>query len=145
MSRLRHVPATSRRERGQSLAEFALVIPVFLLIVLGIAEGGYYVAATTIVSHATHEGARQGVLESTSDLIAITDRVQDAANPIVWIEDGDVSFRLNDGTCDDSCYSTRQTGDRLEVTTQYSHRPLVGYIFEGLAFPANAEAELWVE
>lgn len=145
MSHIRQAALTLRGDRGQSLAEFALVIPVFLLIVLAIAEGGYYVAATTIVSHATHEGARQGVVESTSDLAAVTSRVKDAAGPIVSVADGDVSFELNDGVCDDACYSGRVSGDRLAVTTQYAHRPLAGYVFDGLTFPANAEAELWVE
>jgi hypothetical protein len=137
--------ATKQRGRGQTLAEFALVIPVFLLVVLAVAEGGYYVAATTIVSHATHEGARLGVLESTSDLAAISSRVQSAAAPIVSVTGSDVSFALNGTFCDDACYGGRQSGDRLKVVTQYTHRPLAGYVFDGIAFPANAEAELWVE
>lgn len=138
-------PRERRRSRGQAIAEFALVIPIFLLIVVGIAEGGYYVAATTIVSHATHEGARQGVLESTPTLAAITSRVQSAAGPIVSVASGDVSFALNGVACDETCYGGRESGDRLQVTTRYTHRPLVSYVFGGLTVPANAEAELWVE
>jgi hypothetical protein len=138
--------STSKRgDRGQTLAEFALVIPLFLLVVVGIAEGGYYVAATTIVSHATHEGARQGILESTSSLSAITSRVQDAAGPLVSVAGSDVSYELNDIACDDTCYGGRESGDRLQVITRYTHRPLASYVFDGLTFPANAEAELWVE
>ncbi len=56
-----------RREkgRGQSLVEFTLALPIFLAVLLAIAEGGYYVVATTAVSNATYEGARLGVLAST--------------------------------------------------------------------------------
>ena len=53
---------TRTKGRGQALAVFALVIPLFLLVFLGVVAGGYYVVATTIVSHATHEGARFGTL-----------------------------------------------------------------------------------
>ena len=64
--RLRLRPRNARR-RGQALVEFSLVLPIFMLVFLGIAEGGYYIVATTTVSHATHEGARYGILETTPD------------------------------------------------------------------------------
>jgi hypothetical protein len=31
------------------------------------------------------------------------------------------------------------------VRTTYTHTPLVGYVFSGISFPANADAELLVE
>ena len=71
------------RSRGQVLAELTIVIPLLTLIVLPTAEGGYYVAATTLLNSATHEGARVGVLETTSSRAAIRSRVQQAASPIV--------------------------------------------------------------
>ena len=70
------------RSRGQTLAEFALAIPLFFLVFLGVAEGGYYVVATTIVSHATQEGARYGVLDSTASRDDIRTRVQNRAAPV---------------------------------------------------------------
>ena len=48
-------------------------------------------------------------------------------------------------SCNDSCYQGREPGDRLGVRTAYTHTPLVGYVFPGLSFPANADAELLVE
>ncbi len=130
--------------RGQSLAEFALVAPLFLLVVIGIAEGGYYVAASATVNHATHEGARFGVLASTADKDAVVNRVQDAASAIVGSSELTVGVCV-EGTCTNSAYDSRDTGDRLKVSTQYTHTPLLGYVFSGLTFPANAEAELLVE
>ena len=125
--------------------EFSLAIPVFLLVLLGIAEGGYYVAATTIVNHATHEGARLGVLASTSTRATVRTKVRDAAGPIVPLSNGDIAVCVNSEPCTNSKYQQRTTGDRLKVTTSYTHRPLVSYVFSGLTFPANAEAELRVE
>lgn len=137
------------------LAEFTLAIPLFILVFLGIAEGGYYVAATTIVNSATHEGARIGVLESTADRATIRTRVVQSAAPIVTLANTAVNLKLakinEDGTygalsdCDDTCYGYRRMSDRLVVTTSYTHTPLVGYVFPGLTFPSNATAELTVE
>jgi TadE-like protein len=137
--------ARRARSRGQSLAEFALVIPLLFLVFLGVAEGGYYVAATTIVSHATHEGARYGVLDSTATRSDVRTRVQQRAAPVVSLTATAITLRLNGVSCNDSCYQGREPGDRLAVRTTYMHTPLVGYVFPGLSFPANADAELLVE
>ena len=144
-----------RRSRGQSLAEFSLAIPLFMLVFLAIAEGGYYVAATTIVSSATHEGARLGVLESTSSRAVIRNRVQEAAGPIVSLDSTAINLEIAkvnaDGTyqslasCNNTCYTARKKDDRLVVATAYTHTPLVGYVFRGITFPADAQAELTVE
>jgi Flp pilus assembly protein TadG len=133
------------RRRGQSLVEFAIVVPLFMAVVIGIAEGGYYVIASTIVNHATHEGARMGVLASTSDEDAVRNRVRSEAAAVIALTSGAISVCVEGKGCGDSQYQSRGTGDRLKVTTSYAHSPLVSYVFPGLAFPANAEAELLVE
>jgi len=47
-----------RRERGASLVEFALVVPLLLLIVFGIMEAGWLFAQQVEVRNAAREGAR---------------------------------------------------------------------------------------
>jgi Flp pilus assembly protein TadG len=57
--RIRH-----RREgRGQSLVEFALVLPVFLLIVFGLIDVGRYVYIANAFNEGAREGARYGSVE----------------------------------------------------------------------------------
>ena len=122
---------------------------------LGVAEGGYYVAATASVNSATHEGARLGVLDSTGSRAVVRARVQEAAEPVVSLAATDITLQLakanGDGTwaaiadCDNTCYGARKKDDRLVVNTVYTHTPLVGYVFPGLTFEANASAELTVE
>ena len=146
---------SGEKSRGQSLVEFTIAIPLFMLIVLAVAEGGYYVAASTIVSSATHEGARLGVLEGTSARSTIRTRVKQTAGPIVALENSQIRLKIarvqEDGSyasltnCDNSCYQARKQDEYLVVTTRYSHTPLVGYVFPGLTFPSNATAELTVE
>lgn len=46
--------------KGQSLLEFALVIPIFLLLLFGIFEFGRYLVAIITINTASREGARYG-------------------------------------------------------------------------------------
>ncbi len=52
-----------RRSRGQALLEFALVLPIFLLIVFGIIDIGRYVYLTNAFNEGAREGARYGSVE----------------------------------------------------------------------------------
>ena len=65
----------SRRHRerssGQALVEFALVFPVFVLILFGLIDVGRYVYTSNAISQAAREGARYGSVanfESTCNL-----------------------------------------------------------------------------
>lgn len=55
-----------RNEAGQSLAEFALVIPVFLVLVLGMFDFGRVVWANSALSNAAREGARYAIVRGGS-------------------------------------------------------------------------------
>ena len=48
------------RSRGQSLVEFALVIPIFLLLLFGLIDGGRLVYQHSVLSQAAREGAGKG-------------------------------------------------------------------------------------
>jgi Flp pilus assembly protein TadG len=58
MTRLRRRAAGAGRHRGQTLSEFALVIPLVILIFMGIFDLGRAVYAFTTISNAAREGAR---------------------------------------------------------------------------------------
>jgi hypothetical protein len=51
-----------RSEDGAQLVEFALVLPLLLLVVLGIAEFGFIFQRYEVVTNAAREGARIAVL-----------------------------------------------------------------------------------
>jgi Flp pilus assembly protein TadG len=54
-------------ERGAAAVEFALVIPVFLMLVLGTIDFGYYFFVSEVVTNAAREGARAAtVLDPTT-------------------------------------------------------------------------------
>ena len=51
-----------RSEEGAQLVEFALVLPLLLFVVLGIAEFGFMFQSYEVVTNAAREGARMAVL-----------------------------------------------------------------------------------
>jgi hypothetical protein len=54
-----------RRSRGQSLVEFALVLPIFLLMLFGLVDLGRYVYLNSTLSQAAREGARLAAVEAS--------------------------------------------------------------------------------
>jgi hypothetical protein len=58
-----------RGSRGQGLVEFALIVPVFLLILLAMAEFGFVFSHHLTITYATREGARVGaaLADGTAD------------------------------------------------------------------------------
>jgi TadE-like protein len=51
-----------RRSRGQALVEFSLVLPVFLVVVLGIFDFGRVIWAQSNLDNAAREGARYAIV-----------------------------------------------------------------------------------
>lgn len=58
MATTRQIAPTGKRQRGDGLVEFALVLPVLLLLVFGILDGGRAVYAYHVVANSAREGAR---------------------------------------------------------------------------------------
>jgi hypothetical protein len=57
---------SSRRERGQGLVEFAVVLPVFLMMLLGIVDFGRVVWATNSLTNAATEATRFAIVHGGS-------------------------------------------------------------------------------
>jgi Flp pilus assembly protein TadG len=51
--------AKRQRSRGSALIEFAVTLPLFLLVLIGMLEYGYYFYVAVTASNAAREGARQ--------------------------------------------------------------------------------------
>jgi Flp pilus assembly protein TadG len=65
MNRLFRSRRRQGRGRGQSLVEFALVFPIFILVLFGLLDVGRLIFATAAVSNAAREGARLGSVEAS--------------------------------------------------------------------------------
>lgn len=55
-----------RRPRGQALVEFALAIPIFVLLIFGLIDLGRLVYVNNAVAQAAREGARFGSVQGRS-------------------------------------------------------------------------------
>jgi Flp pilus assembly protein TadG len=65
-------------QRGAALVEFCIVLPLFVLLLLGTIDWGWYFAIREIAVNATREGARAGsVAPSTA---TATDNAKNAVN-----------------------------------------------------------------
>ena len=68
-------------EKGQNLVEFAMVVPIFLILVFAIVDFGMGFHAWITVTNASREGARIGAVGADED--TIEDRVRDTTSSIV--------------------------------------------------------------
>lgn len=65
MTTLRSPRRRPARDPGQGLVEFALVLPVFLMIVFGLLDLGAFVFSDNVMSNAAREGARVASTEAS--------------------------------------------------------------------------------
>ncbi len=83
---------SDRPNRGQALVEFALVIPVFLVILMGVADLGRAVFAYNSITNAAREGARLAIVNQ--DVTSIKERaVSQAAMADTSLASVAVAFR----------------------------------------------------
>ena len=54
-----------RSNPGQALVEFALAIPIFLLLLFGVVDAGRYVYMSSVLSQAARESARLAAVEAS--------------------------------------------------------------------------------
>lgn len=133
---------TRQKKRGQSLVEFALVGPMFLLLLFALVEGGRLIYTYNAVNHAAQEAARHGVLASTGSVAEVRAKAVDAGDPLS-IDSGQVSVEVNNGS---TSFGDRDIGDRLAVTVGHDFTPVVAMVFgSSAAIHVSGTSELMVE
>ncbi len=60
------------QRRGTAAVEFALVAPLFILLVFGIIEFGRMLMVQQVLTNATREGARRAIVEGTTQSEVLT-------------------------------------------------------------------------
>lgn len=86
----------SRGHVGQALVEFAIVLPVFILLILGFVDLARYVFIQNSLAEAAREGARYAIVEgrwkNDADVIAHTQGLAvGVPSPVVTVSCVDVS------------------------------------------------------
>jgi Flp pilus assembly protein TadG len=114
-----------RRRGGQSLVEFAVVLPVFLLILAGILDFGLGLYSQMTVINAAREGARLGVVEpgNVADINARVDAMAaglDKTRLTITI-----TCQRPNGSGFVACTAPQwQSGDAVVVKVAYGYRML---------------------
>lgn len=112
--------------RGQGMVEFALAIPIFLMIVLGIIEFGRLFLMYTSVFAGAREGARYGAavttLCDTAGLEAAVRRAGFFAGAI------DIGVQYDDGFGNVKTCAETVVGDRVNVTASIAFESITGII-----------------
>jgi Flp pilus assembly protein TadG len=156
MNRLRY---RGRKDKGNAAVEFALALPIFAILFIGIMEFGWYFFVQHTMQYATREGMRLALVgrqlvvsgntltREASIVKTIKDNAALAVNPAqvtVYI------YPVTDGTYQDPSnwqnYNVTPdaggAGDYMRVRSQYVHRfftPLIGTFFTGGTVTIQAE------
>ena len=123
--------------RGQTLVEFALILPIFLLLVIGIFDFGRAIYAYNTISNAAREAVRLGIVDQSCDAIGTEARDRAASLGLSWQTSADpcvddngsvaISFLTPDLT--GQCPTPLVVGCVAEVTVNYEYNaatPIVG-------------------
>lgn len=132
----------SRRARGQSVVELALILPAFLALVFGVLDGGNLVYTALTLDHGVQEGTRVATLPSTTTASAVKNAVRANANGLS-IPDANITISVNSGA---KTYPTRATGDRVAITATYVYNSIVASAFGmHLSLTLTARSEVGAE
>lgn len=82
---------SGQKDVGQSLAEFALLLPVILLILVGVVDLGRVYLETVTLSNAAREGARQGARNFYILADIRTAVIREATNSGITLVSGDIT------------------------------------------------------
>lgn len=116
--------------RGQALVEFALVIPVFLLLVMGIFDLGRAVYANNTINNAAREAGRRAIVDQTIGQVR-AEALQAASNLAVQPANVSIDFRSSSNPNVANSCGTLVIGCLAHVTVDYQFSaatPVIGQI-----------------
>jgi len=128
-----------RHQHGQSMVEFALILPLFVLFIIGVFELGRAFFSYIAITNAAREGARvvtfwPGKTTVPNVIIAVETEIE--TSPMVVISDID-SIRIecgsgytwiNDGDGDDDAQlEACPSYQPIRVTVIYRFHPILGF------------------
>jgi len=107
-----------KKTTGQSIVEFALVLPVLLLILMGIIEFGRLLETTNVLTSAAREGVRVAAVTAPD-----ASQVNNAAQNIL------TANNISNATI---TVNGPNTNREVSVTVQITYVPLTGSFIPGL-------------
>ena len=136
------------RRDGQSLVEFSLVLPVFLLLVAGMVDFGMGLYSNLTVLNAAREGARMGVT-APGDTSSVESRVRAMAGGLnnadltvtTTCQKPDPAPATTWRSCGSPAY---QPGDAVVVEVDYTYHMIWPFTF-GNQIPMTSTVRMRIE
>jgi Flp pilus assembly protein TadG len=142
----------TRRQKGSALIETALIIPLFLLLFMGVADYGRVFYSADIVVHAAEAGAQYGAMNTTNaaDNAGMQTAAVNSASSITGLTATATSFCTcgaggSATSCSSTCVSYGTPAMYVQVKTQATFKTLAS--FPGLphSIPLAATSTLRVQ
>lgn len=147
----------SEGHTGQGVVEFAVAIPVVLLVILGTIEFGRLLITHTAVSSASREAARfgaavgfedLGILPPYEDCVGIRDAAIRVTRAFIQIEDAEIDIQYDKGpgtTIYSDCTSLLdvvELGDRIVVSITTTYEPLIPLGFGNMEISSETKRSI---
>lgn len=127
---MKKIRSIIKEESGQSIVEFALVLPVLMLIVVGIVEFGWLFNGKITLTSAAREGARvAAIVKNETTATAAINETADLSGLTVTLIDYDY---IAGGP---------NSVNRVKVSVEGRMNPLVGLFITG---PVDMESEAFM-
>ena len=131
MKRIRFRAASGRgRRRGAAAVEFAMIAPLFLLLLAGIIEFGQAFRIQHSLSHAARRGARAATMEGTT-AAEVAERITSYCERILGVDPAAVTVVVAVNGQPAASLDNAEPGDEISVTAR------VPYSEAGVGFFAH--------
>jgi Flp pilus assembly protein TadG len=120
-----------RDERGASAVEFAFIVPLLILLVIGIAEFGHAFQVQGTLSAAAREGVRDMALQNDpAEARAVARQAASSLDPA--LTDAQITIKL-EGSTAQTCPTTATAGSKsVRLTITYPMPFLTSFLGSGL-------------
>ena len=140
------------RTRAQALVEFAVVLPVFLLLLAGILDFGFILYSRMTVISAAREGARVAstMTDQPQNIVsAVNGQVTSAAGGLSVTVPTPQCVRIGGGGCVFAKHTPPlpadvKAGDSIKVTVNYTHHAFFPLLF-GASIPMSSTTQMVLE
>jgi hypothetical protein len=125
-----------QRQRGIAMTEFAIVLPVLLLLLFGITEVGRAIVRYNTLTKAVQDGARYAAayaLLGTTGAVNVDAQLQSATrNVVVYGNTAGTGQPLLQGLLPSQILLVDAGGDEIRVDAAYPYQPLLGTVLPNL-------------
>jgi Flp pilus assembly protein TadG len=117
-----------KSEKGQSLVEFVLILPILLMLILGVLEFGWMLNAKVTVNSAAREGARTRAALGFSSVYNSTYETASTNAILEALDTSNITLVVSPNYAIDS---DAEGGNRVTVTISTQVDPLIGIYING--------------